>query len=83
MTWVMTFVAAVLGLGAGWLHFGSLRTLAPRIIAGQRRAIFLQLARLLVLGFLLFLAAKAGAFPLLAAASGILIARAWVMRGAA
>lgn len=83
MIWVLTLLAAVIGLGAGWLHFASLRALAPQIIGGERRAIFLQLARFLVLGFLLFLAARAGAFPLLAAAAGILIARALVMRGAA
>ena len=82
MTWAMTLLAALVGLGAGWLHFASLRALAPQIIGGERRAIFLQVARLLVLGFLLFLAAKAGAFPLLAAAGGILIARAFVLRAA-
>ncbi len=70
------------GLGAGVLYFRSLFWSVQRFAHGGRAtpAIALGLLRFALLGGLLALAATQGALPLLAAALGVLIARALVAR---
>lgn len=73
----------VLGAALGAWHFGSLRWSCGRVLArergrpAQRAAAFavVQLLRLLVLCGALAWTARHGAWPLLAAAAGILAAR--------
>lgn len=82
MTALLVPLAALAGFGAGWLHFRSLEQVARRLAEGRLSAVALQIARLALLGFSLFLLAKAGAAPLLAGAAGLMLARARVLRGA-
>ncbi len=69
----------VVGFGAGLLHFRSLHAVARRFVAGDWTAALLQVARLALLGGLLFLFARLGAQVLLAGAAGILLARRRVL----
>ena len=80
LTIIVTGLAAVAGFGAGLLHFRSLRPIAARIVAGERRAFAMQLARLAGLGGFLLISAQGGAYPLLAAFAGILAGRWYVLR---
>jgi hypothetical protein len=79
--------AAIGGVAVGWMHFRSLRTVAERLVAGRLSAVVLQVARLAALTLFLFICARVGAVPLLAAGAGVLAGRAVVMirtdRGAA
>lgn len=79
---IFTLLAALAGLGAGWLHFASLEWVANRIVEGRLSAVGIQLGRLLLLGGILFLFAQGGALILLAGAAGILLGRFIVLRGA-
>ena len=80
MQYGFAFAAALAGLAAGWLHFRSLQALSARIVAGEKRAIVLQLARLVMLGLFLFLCTRGGALVLLAGALGVFAGRALVLR---
>lgn len=82
MSVVLIFLAALVGFGAGWLHFASLERVARMITEGRLSAVGLQLGRLVLLALLLWLFAKAGAAVLIAGAAGILAARAMVLRRA-
>lgn len=75
-------VAAVAGYGVGTLHFRLLAQVARMMLAGRMVAVALQLARLAVLAGFLILAAKIGTAVLIAAAVGVLVARARVLKGA-
>lgn len=79
-TALLALLAALAGFAAGWLHFASLARIAEMIAEGRLTAILLQLARLVMLGLLLWLCAKGGAAVLLAGAAGVLVARAMVLR---
>lgn len=78
--WLLALLAALAGVGAGWIHFRSLRPLAGRIIAGDLRALALQLLRLGGMMAFLVLAAQGGALVLLAAAAGVFAGRWLVLR---
>ena len=80
--WLIVLIASLAGTGAGWLHFRSLRSLADRIVGGDRRALALQLLRLGGMAGFLVLAAQGGAFALLAAAAGVFVGRWLVLRAA-
>lgn len=69
----------VAGFVAGLLHFRSLQAVARRFVAGDWTAAILQIARLALLGVLLYLFARMGAQVLLAGAAGILLARRRVL----
>lgn len=75
-------VAALAGYGIGTVHFRSLARVADMMLAGRTIAVVLQLARLAVLAGFLILAALAGPGPLIAAAIGVLVARARVLKAA-
>jgi len=75
-------VAALAGYGIGTVHFRSLARVADMMLAGRMIAVVLQLARLAVLAGFLILAALAGPGPLIAAAAGVLVARARVLKAA-
>lgn len=75
-------IAAVAGLGLGWLHFASLARVADWLLAGRLAAVALQLARFALLGGFLFLCSRGGALVLLAGAAGVLSARVLVLRRA-
>ncbi|MCA8879425.1 MAG: hypothetical protein KDA73_05555 [Rhodobacteraceae bacterium] len=79
-TVILALCAALAGLGAGWVHFSSLRGVADRIVAGQLGALGWQLLRLALLGGFLWICAQGGAAVLLAAACGILAGRVLVLR---
>lgn len=68
-------LGAAAGYGAGLLHFRSLRRVAEGIVAGRKRAVTLQLARLGALGLFLALCALIGAAALLGATLGLMLAR--------
>ncbi len=72
--------AALAGGVAGWLHIRSLRPVADGLLKGDPMAVVLQIARFVGLGIFLYLCARLGAAPLLAAAAGVLIGRAVVLR---
>lgn len=78
--WLVLPLAALgIGYGVGIVHFRSLEGVARRIVAGDRRAVAVQLGRLLLLGAVLGLFALFGAATLLAGAIGVLVARARVL----
>ena len=79
---VLAALAFVAGFGLGLVHFASLGRVSALFLAGGSpvRALALQFARLALLAGFLVLAARLGAAPLLAAALGVLIARAVVLR---
>jgi F1F0 ATPase subunit 2 len=68
------------GFIAGWLHFGSLAVVARKLAEGRNGAVLLQLARFAALGLFLYVSSRLGALPLIAAATGILGARPFVLR---
>ena len=74
--------AALAGGAIGWLHFASLARVSELFVAGRIAAVGLQLARFAILGAFLFLCARGGAGVLIAAAAGVLAARAAVMKRA-
>ena len=82
----LTAVALALaaGVAAGWFFFATLRRTVELWLAGGSapRALALQLGRFAVLGAVLAATAVAGTWPLLAAAAGVLLARAAVLRRA-
>lgn len=80
--WLLALLAALAGVGAGWLQFRSLRAVADRIVGGDPRALALQLLRLGAMTGFLLLAAQGGASVLLAAAGGVLVGRWLVLRAA-
>ena len=80
--YALALAALFAGTAAGWAHFRALETIAARLAAGERRVILWQALRLVALGLFLFLCAKGGALTLLAAAGGVFLGRALVMRGA-
>lgn len=70
------------GLALGFIHFRSLYRVSADYLGGRAvRAIALQLARLAILGVVLFLLVKVGALCLLGGAGGMMLARRLVMRG--
>ncbi|MCB1395878.1 MAG: hypothetical protein H6898_14445 [Rhodobacter sp.] len=73
-------LAALAGLAAGWVHFASLAPIARMLTQGRMLAVALQVARLAVLGLVLWGFARGGALVLVAGAAGILAGRALVMR---
>ena len=82
ISWWPLVIALVAGLLVGFVHFASLlrnsELFAER--GRLRAAILIQLAHLSLVVLTLSAAAWAGAGPLLAAALGLLVARAGVMR---
>ncbi len=81
--WRLSAFAVAGGLG-GALYFVAVWRSATALAAGARLMKWLvpMLARFLLMGLLLGLAARQGAGPLLAAAAGVLLGRALVMRRA-
>ena len=81
-SWGSLIIALAAGLLVGIVHFASLRRNADLYVQQGKLwgAILVQLARLSLVVLILSAAAWAGAGPLLAAASGVLIARAAVLR---
>lgn len=78
--WLVLPLAALgVGFGVGTFHFRSLEGVARRIVAGDRRAVALQLGRLVFLGVVLALFALIGAPTLIAGAAGVLVARSRVL----
>ena len=78
--WLLLPLAAFgIGYAVGLFHFRSLEDVARRIVAGDRRAVALQLGRLAFLGAVLWLLALVGAATLIAGATGVLVARARVL----
>ncbi|EIE48998.1 hypothetical protein AL036_19785 [Salipiger aestuarii] len=75
-------LAALAGVGAGYLHFRSLRLVAVRLAAGQMRAVALQMARMTGLALFLYLCARLDTWALIGAAAGVSVGRAWVLRAA-
>ena len=81
--WTLVAIIAALAVGVamGLFHFQSLRRAADAFAEGRAvSALALQTLRLAAMAAFLFGAAYAGAFPLLAAALGILIGKAAVLR---
>lgn len=72
-------VALAVGYGAGLVHFRSLKAVAKRLADGDWTAVFWQVGRLVLLGFVLFLFTRWGAHVLIAGAAGILLARRRVL----
>ena len=69
------------GFAVGLFHFASLKFCVDAFAAGNAaRAILLQLGRFAVTGAAFVVFARLGALPLLAAALGLLIARALLVR---
>jgi hypothetical protein len=81
-TFVIAVLAALAGFAVGWLHFVSLERVAVMIVQGRLSAIGLQLARIALLGSLLWLFAKGGGLILIAGAAGIVAGRSLVLRRA-
>jgi hypothetical protein len=79
---VEALLGAAAGYGAGLLHFRSLQRVAEGIVAGRKRAVAFQLARLAALGAFLALCAMVGAPALLGAALGLTLARRAALREA-
>jgi hypothetical protein len=73
-------LAALAGVVAGWLHFRSLRLVTDGLAAGRLSAVAFQMARLGLLALFLYVCARFGAVPLLAAAGGLLAGRMIVLR---
>ncbi|SEQ59808.1 ATP synthase subunit I [Thalassovita taeanensis] len=78
--WVVLALAALpVGYLAGVVHFRTLDVVAHRLVSGDMTAVFLQVARLAVLGGLLWVFAMFGASALIAGAGGVLLARGRVL----
>jgi hypothetical protein len=75
-------LAALAGVVLGWIHFRSLHTVAERLLEGRLSAVALQLIRFAVLAAFLFICARLGSVPLLAAAAGVMAGRTIVLRRA-
>ncbi len=75
-------VALAIGAGIGAAHYFLLWRNVEMLVSGRslRRAMALQIARLLATGAALYLVAEFGALPLGAALLGIVIARIIVVR---
>lgn len=77
------FVSIAVGLAVGYvaglLHFRSLKGVARRLARGDWTAIAIQMARLALLGVLLFILTRWGAQTLLAGTAGIFLARRRVL----
>lgn len=75
---------AALGLALGHVHFrGLARTTQAYVGSGvQARTVLLHTIRILITAGALFLVARQGAAPLLAASAGFLVARAAAVRAA-
>lgn len=82
MTVLLTIAAVIVGAGAGWLHFRTLRQVSDRLLAGDLRAVAWQVGRFAALGLFLFLCAKGGAAPLIGAGAGVMIGRHAALREA-
>ncbi len=80
--WLLLLPGFACGLGAGALHFLTLRRIAEMYLGGRHagRAVLLQAARLALLGCVLAGLAMLGAGPLLAGAAGVTVARILVLR---
>lgn len=76
-------LAGLAGFAAGWLHFASLAQVTRLFLQGRLAAVWLQLARLALLAGVLFLCARGGAPMLIAAGTGLALARLLVLRRAA
>ncbi|WP_347311803.1 N-ATPase subunit AtpR [Defluviimonas sp. SAOS-178_SWC] len=76
---VLPLVAFGIGYIAGAVHFRALEGIARRIVAGDLRAIALQVGRMVLLGAMLAVLALIGAPTLIAGAAGVLLARARVL----
>tara|TARA_R110002074_G_scaffold124886_2_gene261554 strand:+ start:2198 stop:2500 length:303 start_codon:yes stop_codon:yes gene_type:complete len=76
-----SLMLAALAAGYGWgiVHFRSLRIVADLLVAGNMRAIALQIARLAVLLGLFLVMSQAGALVLISGAIGLILARARVL----
>ena len=79
---LLALPAFAAGYAAGMLHFRSLALVASRMVEGRLSAVALQLGRLAALGVFLWLCALAGPEVLIAAAAGLLLGRARVLREA-
>jgi F1F0 ATPase subunit 2 len=73
-------LALTVGLGQGLWHFAALRWFSAQLLSAERRPAWqlagLQLLRLALLVGVGWLAARAGAVPLLSWGAGLLLARA-------
>lgn len=78
------FLFGGLGLLVGLWHFGSLRWLSQRLVSTSRPqwgiALAVQLLRIAVLVGACWWAVQFGAWPLLALALGMVVARIWLLR---
>lgn len=79
---LVVFLALLCGIGIGVAYFYALRVTADVIVAGGSplRALGLTFGRLALMATGLYVAALNGALPLLAALSGVLIAKAISLR---
>ncbi|MBI1418205.1 MAG: hypothetical protein GC146_13375 [Limimaricola sp.] len=73
-------LAFALGLVAGAVHFATLGWVARRLAEGQMRAVAVQVARMVVLAAVLLAMARWGWPMLLAAAVGLALGRALILR---
>ncbi len=81
MTVAAPITAFFAGATLGAAHFGSLRWSVALIRGGQTGlGVAVQGLRFVALAAALFLVGRLGAGPLIAAAAGVLAARAWLMR---
>lgn len=82
MTLILSLAFLVLGLSAGAVHFALVARDAGRVV--RRGAVWpmllLRVGRMALIAVLLYVAARSGAVPLLAAAAGVLVARQWALK---
>ena len=79
--WLLPLFGLAAGFALGLFHFHSLRWNCAFFARGQAgRALLLQLARLALVGLVLFGLARLGAGPLLGGALGLVIGRMLMMR---
>jgi hypothetical protein len=81
-SWLLAAAIGVAGLVAGLAYFALLRRTVAlfSVPGGRRRALLLTAVRMAAAVLLLWLAARQGAFPLLAALGGFLAARVIALR---
>jgi hypothetical protein len=82
MTLILSLAFLVLGLSAGAVHFALVARDADVVV--RRGALWpillLRIGRMALIAVLLYLAARSGALPLLAAAGGVFVARQWALK---
>ena len=81
-SWALAAAVGVAGLAAGLAYFALLRRTAVLFLVpgGGRTALLLTAVRMAAAGLLLWLAARQGALPLLAALGGFVVARMIALR---